>query len=270
MPKPKIPDGLYISVSQVKAFLKCPAFYAFKYVLGEPPAFVPVNLAFGAAVHAALAAYYSEVKTSGAPLARDLLLDTFRASWAEAAEGPVPLQPDEEDEANLDQLTDKGVSMLHAFDEHASRQGRIEVDAVEHSLSVVLHDPATGEVLEEQLIGTVDLILREGNQRVVVEHKTSAKKYTSDQLRWDVQPTAYKVAARASGLGEVRLRFQVLTKTKVPSVQVADIERGTQDEADFLKTVVGVLHAVDAGVDYPVRGWACRSCPFTHACRPGA
>ena len=31
---------------------------------------------------------------------------------------------------------------------------------------------------------------------------------------------------------------------------------------------VGVLRAVDAGVAYPVRGWACRGCQYAYACKP--
>jgi hypothetical protein len=31
---------------------------------------------------------------------------------------------------------------------------------------------------------------------------------------------------------------------------------------------LGVLRAVDAGVAYPVRGWACKDCQFSHACKP--
>jgi hypothetical protein len=70
------------------------------------------------------------------------------------------------------------------------------------------------------------------------------------------------------GLGDVRLRLQVVTKTKLPVVQVADLERGPRDEDDFLRTAVGVLRAVDAGVAYPVRGWACRGCQYSYACKP--
>ena len=63
-----------------------------------------------------------------------------------------------------------------------------------------------------------------------------------------------------------RSRFQVVTKTKVPAVQVADIHRDEQDEQDFLRTAGGVLKAIDAGVSYPLRGWQCRTCPFQDPC----
>jgi CRISPR/Cas system-associated exonuclease Cas4 (RecB family) len=260
-----MPEGLYVSVSQVKAYLHCPRQYELHYIRGEPPAFVPVALAFGSAFHAALAAYYREVRTTGAPLALDLVLDVFRAAWEKESTGPVPLQGDEEDLA--DNVVDRGVSMLHAFHEQAAKTApELHVESVEKSFGVMIHDPQNGAVFEEQLVGTIDLIVREGETRIVVEHKTAGKKYTQDQLRFDVQPTAYKLAARELGLGDVGLRYQVITKTKVPAIQIADVHRDEQDEDDFLRTVGGVLRAIDAGVSYPVRGWACRSCPWRAPC----
>ena len=251
----------------MKTFLRCPAFYFFKYVRREEPAFVPVNLAFGTAIHAALAAYYQELKVAKEPLRRDLVLDVFRDAWEKAAEGPVPLQPDDEDDS-LEQLTDKGVSMLHAFHEHAGRTAAgTDVVSVEKSFAVPIRDVETGEVLEEQLVGTIDLVVSEGGRQVIIEHKTAAKKYGLDQLRFDIQPTAYKLAAREMGVGDVGLKFQVITKTKTPAVQIAEVQRDDQDEDDLLKTIVGVLRAIDAGADHPVRGWACRSCPFAGPCR---
>jgi CRISPR/Cas system-associated exonuclease Cas4 (RecB family) len=269
MSRPQMPDGLYVSVSQVKSYLLCPRKYELHYVLREEPAFVPVALAFGSAIHESLAAHYGEVKATGEPLRRDFVLDVFRDAWAKAEDGPVPLQPDE-DEDGTDQIVDKGVSMLHAFCEHTVKAGTPEVESVERSFAVSIHDPETGEVFEEQLVGAVDLVVREDGQRVIVEHKTAAKKYGVDQIRFDLQPTAYKIAARELGLGDVGLRYQVITKTKVPAIQVADLHRDAQDEDDFLRTVGGVLRAIDAGVSYPLRGWQCRSCPYAHACVSGA
>ena len=271
MARMNLPDGLYISVSQVKTYLLCPRKYELHYIRGEPPAFLPVALAFGSAFHSALAAYYGEIMATGEPLRRDLALDVFRDAWAKAVDGPVPLQADEEeDEKGADQVVDKGVSMLHAFYDHAGKAPASQVDAVEQSFSVSIHDPETGEVFEEQLVGAIDLVLREEGRPVIVEHKTAAKKYGVDQLRFDIQPTAYQLAAREMGLGEVGIRYQVVTKTKVPAVQVADVMRDAQDEDDFLRIVGGVLRAIDAGVSYPVRGWQCRTCPYEHACRGGA
>lgn len=266
MPRPEFPEALFISVSQVKSFLLCPRKYELHYILREEPAFVPVALAFGSAFHEALAAYYGEVKASSEPLRRDLVLDVFREAWAKAEDGPVPLQPDE-DEDGTEHVIDKGVSMLHAFLAHASRSRTPDVESVELSFAVPIRDVVSGELFEEQLVGAVDLVVREDGRRVVCEHKTAAKKYALDQIRFDLQPTAYKLAARELGLGDVALRYQVVTKTKVPAVQVAELHRDEHDEGDFLRTVGGILRAIDAGVSYPVRGWQCRSCPYAQVCR---
>jgi putative RecB family exonuclease len=266
-----MPDGLYVSVSQLKCWLRCPRQFELKYVRGVPPAFVPVALAFGSAFHEALAGFYSELKTTGEPLRRDLLLDVFRESWGRQVTGPIPIQADADEESSLEQLTDKGISMLHTFYESAAKcAGDIIVEHVEHSFAVEIHDPATGETLDETLVGTMDLVIVEDGRRVVVEHKSASKKYTQDQLRYDVQPTAYRLAARQAGMGAVGIRFQVITKSRVPALQVADVQRDLQDEDDFLRTATGVLRAIDAGVSFPIRGWACRTCPYSHACISGA
>jgi putative RecB family exonuclease len=258
--------GLCVSVTQVKAFTRCPAFYAYKYVLGEEPAFVPVGLAFGAAIHSALEAYYREFQLEREPLPLGDVLDVFRDAWTKAEEGPVPLEVADGDEGGPNQ-SDVGISMLHAFYEQAHQVlGTAAVESVERTFSVTISDPQTAERLEEKLVGRIDLLLRDGDRRVIVEHKTAAKRWSEDALRHDCQPAAYRLAARALRLGEAGLRYQIITKARIPVVQIADVQRDEEDERDFLRTVVGVLRAVEAGVDYPVRGWACRSCPYAHAC----
>ena len=113
MPRPKMPEGLYVSVSQAKTYLMCPRKYELKYIRGAEAAFVPVALAFGSAFHEALAAHYLELKTTGEPLRRDLLLDVFRSGWEKAIDGPIPLQGDEEDDEGEQWL------LIHKRDAHA-------------------------------------------------------------------------------------------------------------------------------------------------------
>jgi putative RecB family exonuclease len=253
----------------MKCWLRCPRQFELRYVRGVTPAFVPENLAFGSAIHSALGAYYGEQKLSGSPLRRDLVLDVFREAWQRQAKGDIALQVDEEEGSDPGLLVDRGVSMLNAFHESAAKRP-VEVEYVEKRFEIEIFDPDTGEVLEEKLVGVIDLIAVEDGRRVIWEHKTSARKYGEDQLRFDTQVTAYRLAAREMGMGEVGLRFQVLTKTKVPAIQIGEVDRSQADEDDFLRTVGGVLKAIDAGVSYPIRGWQCRTCPYAHACRSAA
>lgn len=252
--------GLHISVSQLKCYIRCPRQYKLKYVLGVAPAFVPIALAFGSSIHAALAGYYQALQV-GSPLSVEEMLAIFCDAWAEAAASAVPLGSDDETDEDV---VDRGVAMLRAF--HARTARQVEVEAVERSFSVKLHDPDSGEVLEERLIGAFDLVVREAERLSIVEHKTAARRWTEDQLRYDLQPTAYRFAARLLGLGDVGLRLQVLTKTKSPALHVEDVERNAFDEDDFLRTVLGALRAIDAGAFYPLRGWVCHGCPYASAC----
>lgn len=264
MPGEREWSGLHVSVSQIKCYLRCPRQYQLKYVLGVEPAFVPAALAFGSAFHVALGYFYGLLKEAGSAPGPGELAEVFRDAWDNAASGPVPLQVEDEEDAAADPVA-RGTAMLAAFHREAAARP-VQVESVERGFAVGLHDPDTGEVLEEKLVGALDLVVWDGERRVVVEHKTAARRYSQDQLRYDLQPTAYKLAAAQLGLGEVGVRLQVVTKTKEPAVQVEEVERGGRDVDDFLRTVVGVLRAVDVGAFYPVRGWQCRGCPYGHAC----
>jgi RecB family exonuclease len=86
---------------------------------------------------------------------------------------------------------------------------------------VPLIDLDTGEVLERALVGTLDLIERDGEGRVVVvDLKTSARKYTSLQTDAALQLSVYSYATAMNGADQedLRLRFDVLTKTKQPEL----------------------------------------------------
>ena len=264
-------NGLYISASQIRTFLKCGRLYELKYVRGVPPAFKPTAFAFGSAFHAALAQFYVAVKEDGRAPSLECVTYAFRDAWARELEGDIPLQADEEEPGDKGQLVDKGVAMLTLFHEQASKtMAGVEVEAVEKPFSVDIWDPETGEVQDEKLIGAFDLVVNDGRRRTVVESKTSARKFGEDQIRWDIQPTAYQFAAKSMGLGDVKVRYEILTKTKNPAIQVVDLDRSEEDEQEFLRVALGMMRGVDAGVFIPQRGWQCNGCQFAHACRPVA
>lgn len=256
-------EGLHFSVSQMKAWLMCPRKYEYRYITGADPEFVPMPLAFGSAFHSALAYHFGWLlKGELAPV--DEVKQRFVDALTLANNGPVPLQIDEEGTAFEDAQA-KGIQMIAVTLAHPTSQP-LKVLAVEQGFTVDLFDVETGEVIDERLMGFIDLVVEEDGHRVLVEHKTSSKKYTLDQLIYDAQLSGYAFAAEQLGWGDVGLRFSVTTKTKSPQMQVEDVRRDDGDMADFLRTAVGVLKAIDAGVSFPVRGWACRTCPYRSRC----
>lgn len=256
-------DTLHFSVSQMKTWLMCPKKFEMRYVRGAQPEFVPMPLAFGTAFHSALAYHYQWLMR-GEPAPVEEVKVRFVDAFKLAKNGTVPLQEDE-DGTGFDEAMAKGLQMLDVTLAHPSAQPK-KVVGVEVPFTVDLYNAATGETLEEKLVGVIDLVTEEDGRRVLVEHKTSARKYTLDILTNDTQLSAYSFAAERLGWGEVGLRYSVTTKTKTPALQVEDVRRDEGDQADFLATALGVLTAIDAGVSFPIRGWGCKGCPYRRRC----
>lgn len=256
------PEGLHFSVSQMKAWIQCPRKFEYRYILGAEPEFVPMPLAFGIAFHEALAHHYGWQKL-GDVAPQEEVKQRFVDSLNSTRDGDVPLQDDDEGMA-FNAAIEKGHQMLDVALAHPSAIAKVL--AVEETFIVDLHHPDTGEVLEERLLGVIDLVIEEEGHRVLVEHKSASKKYGPNELNFDTQLAGYAFAASQLGWGEVGLRFQVTTKTKSPALQVEDVRRDAGDVADFLRTAVGVLRAIDAGISFPLRGWQCRSCQFRSRC----
>jgi hypothetical protein len=112
----------------------------------------------------------------------------------------------------------------------------------------------------------MDAIVEEEARPIVLELKTSKRRWGQDQIDFDFQPTAYRAAARTVGYDDVGLELIVTTKGKTPLVQSERLLRHDRDERELAEIVFGVHRAVDAGADYPMRGWQCRSCPHADAC----
>jgi len=82
--------------------------------------------------------------------------------------------------------------------------------------------------------------VREGRV-VVVEHKTAARKFTEDQLRYDFEPDGVQRSPLGSrGWAKSRSGSRWSRRAKCRQFQIADIHRMKQDEQDFLRTAGGV------------------------------
>jgi len=257
-------QDLHVSYSQIKSYMICPAKFQFGYILGVEPSHRPVNMVLGGAVHHALALHYDNIMQKKQKPEEDALIAWFTDRWDAEMDRPVPVVFDEKkDEATI---LDAGIALLRKFYEKSDVP---TVLAVEQPFSIELRDPATGEVMEPQLIGAMDLIVEENNKPIVVEHKTAAKRYAQWQLDFELQPAIYAHACREIGIGDVGLRYQLLVKTKNPSLQLCDINRGDKEIAEALEIVCAVLRAIEAGHFWKNRSWACADCQYRYRCDEG-
>lgn len=222
----------------------------------------PLSLAWGVAHHDAMALHFRALM-NGVTAPEEEVVQRFLDSMLAAKTGPTPLQEDE-DGTGFDFALTKGVEMVRAaLADDSARSAHVL--GVEVPFLVDIYDPATGEVLDLKLKGFMDLVLDEGH-RTICELKTAGRAYAADELRFDHQRSAYSFASRQLGWGEVDLRWVIVTKGKAVRVQVEPTRRDERDEEIFLRTVAGTLRSIEAGVDFEIRGWQCRSCPYRRRC----
>jgi putative RecB family exonuclease len=252
----------HLSVSQLKTFLQCPKKYTLQYIERAEPAFRPIALAFGTAWHETIGAHLlPHVKDQY--LSREELRTLFRDVLTEevSKEGPPVLFEDEED---LGQTVDLGLRMLDAFILGVPRPD--EVLDVERAFVLELAHPVTGEIAPVPMIGAIDAIVVDAGRPAVWELKTGKKKWSADQLEWDAQMTCYAMAAHELGHDDPELKLLVTTKAKEPQVQVERLLRHRADRQELAETALTVLQAVNAGIDYRVRGWGCKTCTHAGVC----
>lgn len=252
----------HMSISALKSFLTCPRRYRLQYIDRVRPDFYPAALALGSAWHEVLAVWLTG-RAEDEKL-EELLRERIRASLLEAE---IPVLFDDEDETE-DSFLERAARMLKTFGTSVPRPK--VVLGTEIAFSTEIADPATGELLPVPVIGALDAVVVEQDGRGSLwEFKTSARRYssTAGAVDHDAQLTLYKKAARELGFDGIRLRYLVTTKTKEPAVQVLDVERTDADERELVELFFAVHRAIDAGVDYRQRGWACSSCAYAGACR---
>ncbi len=255
----------HTSASALKTFLTCPRQYFFHYVERAVTAFRSASLSFGRAFHTAVA--YHLVKSSEfrtVPL--DELVEAFRNVFmAELTESSIPVLFDDE-EQSADELLDKAREMLAVFVEQFPLPSLIL--GIEVPFELVLQHPFTGETTELPLIGAMDVIAQFDIQRRVLEIKTGKRKWSADQVDYDLQPTIYRKAANDLGHQQAETELVVITKAKQPTLHRLPCARTQRDEVELVELALSVERAVRAGVDNRRRDWQCRTCGYAQRCSP--
>ena len=258
-------ETLKISKSQLMTYLQCPRKYRYHYVEGRDWEFVPATLAFGSAIHKAAARFYVHFQRFQriAPL-EDVLLE-FQDAWSKATtEQPIRFSG----KLNEEELTGRGIELLKLF--HAEIQPR-EIYGVELPFLVDLVDPDTGEISDVKFVGYLDLVEKdEDGTAIVVEIKTSAKRYSETEGENKLDGFTYAYAMKQMGIVSseepLLIRYDVLIKTKTPGFQQIYYNRGPEDDRRFLLQIREVLAGIEAQVFYPNFSWASGSCPFQSTC----
>jgi putative RecB family exonuclease len=264
MVPPELRQDPHVSFTQLDTYLRCPLRYRLQYVERVAPDFVPAALALGSGIHGAAAFLFRGMAQGTRPAVVDVQ-GYFGSLWAlETTHKPIRFGERESPES----LLDLGTRMLAVL--CAGVPDATEVVAVESAFAVPLVDQASGAVLDRDLVGTLDLVERDADGGlVVVDLKTAARKYSDLQVEASLQLSIYSYATAMNGLADeqdLRLRFDVLTKTKQPELHRYWTTRDRAANVRLYRLAAEILAAIGAGVFPPRVGWPCQDCPVRSRC----
>jgi putative RecB family exonuclease len=256
---------LRVSKSQIQTYLICPRKFYFQYVMGAMPEFLPASLPFGTALHAAVAAFYRELKETGtkpelAPVVRE-----FEIEWEKATAGQ---RLSFKGKTSIESHLELGRVLVQRFYEDIQPR---KIEAIEYPFAVPLSDPNTGEKLDVSLVGVIDLIESddEGNL-FIAELKTSSKRYAESQGENQLDGLIYAYAMKQLGFcttnAETLIRYDVLVKTKSPAFQQIYFNKTPDDLGRLARWIQEVLQAIEHESFFPTFGWACQNCQFRKRC----
>ena len=244
----------HTSASQLACYARCPRQYRYRYVEGREAESKNPALAVGTAVHGAVAWWFESRKVGHEP-DHAAALRILRADLGAALASP-DYRVDGNEAATLLAEAEK---LLALFLAHLDD---LEVVTVEERFELHLLHPDTGEPLPRPLVGFLDLVLADGT---IVELKTAARAYGTNELVTNLQFAAYRYVAREHERPDVRLVS--LVKTKAPKVQEVSLRPATSMSAEwFVRVVAEVEAAIAAGVFPPTPGMSCATCDYRAPC----
>jgi len=262
-------EQLHISHSQIFCYLACSLKYQFQYVEQRPKERISLALLFGKAIHTSIERYYRSLKDDRTIVLLSLMESLFEESLTlelDSTEIPVIYKAEAPD---TDSAIAMGKGLLNTFYDNIDLSG-MEIVDIELPLSAPLYT-SEGEKTDINLVGVIDLLLRdEQGNLLVVDNKTSKQAKSQDAVDDDMQLSAYSYLLAANGYvfsrAEVRCRFDVLRKLKTPKLEQYFTSRKAEDRKRFAKIATSVLAAIDQRVFIPVKGWLCSDCSYADAC----
>jgi len=267
-PRGEMEGQLHFSYSQLSTYLLCPMKFGHTYVWGTPPETKPIALPFGKAIHKAAEAYYRNLKDTGEIITVDQVIGTFEMVFDRETKNS-DLELTMKEGVTVVALREQGIELLKLFHKEILPQ---KIAGVEVPFSIAIPDILNGGGdLPIKLIGFFDLVERdEQGTYMIAELKTSAQRFSSLRLEYDLQATTYSYAMQrmkvATSENSCLVRYDVLLKTKKPAIEHYFVTRTEADHKRLIHLINHVLRAIELRVFYRNTGWQCGDCQFKKAC----
>lgn len=240
----------------------CSLQWAFDHVYQKPKTFTPVSLAFGNVYHRVMEWISMSRMEHNLP-SPESAADMFADLWSRQLAETPDIRFNEETTA--DTCADQGRGLVSCV--IANLDPAEEVLAINQAFAIPLID-AAGEMLEKPLIGEIDCVVRAKRVKTIVDWKTSAKKWSKNKAKGDLQATAFCHAYRELHGENVPFRFEVVTKTKTPAFEAHETRRDPDSGVRLVEFAKIAEKLVNSEAFYPnEQSFYCGSCPHTEACQ---
>lgn len=239
----------HISHSQIEMWHRCPRQWEYRYVHGLkiPPSGALVE---GGCYHKALEVNFRQKVNTYQDLPVDDCLDAFSTEWeARLAEEELVVW----ERLGPGEVKDEGYGLVREY--MLSISPEVQPTKVEER-----HVSEIGDV---KLFLVCDL---EDEDKKVIDHKTSSKAYTQDDVDRSLQAGATAFALKRA----ILYYNHVAIKSKVPRIQIIRTYRTIVDIEWWEKMALQVLAQMQSGIAPPrPTGWWCNSrfCGYWEMCR---
>ncbi|PKN47160.1 MAG: hypothetical protein CVU59_03850 [Deltaproteobacteria bacterium HGW-Deltaproteobacteria-17] len=271
IPAPQLGDSIHLSASSITTMTECPWEFWKKYCCADKPQDVSASLVFGSALHESLSLFYNQLRQSRTEPSLSELTDLFAAVIDAPRDVPIHFTKGE----TPDSLKKSAQALLRVFLQRGARPDHVL--AVEQRITVALHNPISGKLLPEALLGTLDLLIETAGKISIVDHKTCARLDPDRTRSPDLQMSLYSWAVKQLlGVQSVDLSYQFLVRTKEPSVIVAPISRFDEEREERAALMQAAsasfwietaLRAEQPELALPKRkSWRCSGCGYRSMC----
>ena len=247
-------DRAHFSYSQLMTMLACPYKYRLQYIEGREWDILPSAIVFGGAIHDTLKDFHRALLDgSDSDFAA-----SFKETFAESCQDATF-----KDDSEFDDLMLKGEQLIAEYTDSFSH---LKPQEVEMEFRLPLVNTFTGDLLEKDIVGRVDLI---ADGDCVYELKTGASRMPVTAVNENLQLILYGWAFRIIyGRMPQKLVLVNLVKTKKPQIQVLDAMADPEREKKLLHLMFQVNEAIERECFYPNprSSYGCGSCCYSVSC----
>lgn len=241
----------HISHSQISMWQRCPKQWEYRYVKGLklPPSGALLE---GGVYHETLEFNFRQKINTKRDLPLNDCMELFADLWDKRLQG----EPEVEWE---------GVRPAHLKDEGVSLIGEYRRTVSPHVMPLRVEDTIHTELAGTPFVLRFDL---EDIDNVIIDHKTSSRSYTQEDVDKDIQ-----ASATAFGLGKpIEYHNHIAVKRATPIIQVVKTYRSLEDIEWWVLMAAKIVMQMKSGLAPPrPTGWHCslKWCGYYETCRGG-